>query len=58
MAKKRMTMAEHRERARLLRTQAIAIMGRRARQELMLAAIEHEAIAEELERLEADENSD
>jgi hypothetical protein len=43
----------------LLRTQAIAIyIGQRARQGLMLAASEHGAVAEELERLKADENSD
>lgn len=47
-----MTAAEHREIARLLRMMATESADREERQRIMLVAIEHEAAAEELDRLE------
>jgi hypothetical protein len=52
---KPLTAADHREIARMLRSIAAEHLDRRVRQEVMLVAIEHEAIAEELERLEAEQ---
>ena len=52
MSKRTLTAADHRELARALRRIAIEKMNRQARQKLMLQAIEHEATAEELDRLQ------
>ena len=54
MADRPMTAAEHREIARTLRRRAIERVNRDMRQRIMLEAIEHEAVAEELERLESE----
>jgi hypothetical protein len=53
MADRPLTAADHREIARELRRKAIEQADRQARQRFMLKAIEHEAIAEELEQLES-----
>lgn len=50
--RRRLTAAEHRERAQEFRRRAAQHLQANARQELMLSAIKHEAIAEELERFE------
>ena len=47
----------HRTVARLLRVMATERIDRRERQELMLRSIKHEAMADELDRLKAEENS-
>lgn len=54
--RRRLTAVEHRERATRYRKQAIQNLDNKVRQELMLRAIKHESIAEELARLETDEN--
>jgi hypothetical protein len=53
---RRLSAVEHRERAQKFRMQAIRHLDRKARTELMLSAIKHEAIAEELDRLDSSEN--
>jgi cysteine sulfinate desulfinase/cysteine desulfurase-like protein len=52
--KPRLTAEEHREIARALRRTATAHHNPAERQRIMLSAIEHEAVAEELERLEGE----
>jgi hypothetical protein len=54
--RRHLTAGEHRERAQRYRMQAIQNLDAKIREELMLSAIKHEAIAEELARLESDEN--
>jgi cysteine sulfinate desulfinase/cysteine desulfurase-like protein len=51
---KPLTAADHREIARLLRRVATERADREERERIMLVAIEHEAIAEELDRLEGE----
>ena len=46
--RRQLSAIEHRERAQRLRMQAIRWIDRKVRTELMLSAIKHEAIAEEL----------
>jgi uncharacterized protein YicC (UPF0701 family) len=50
------TAKEHYEKARRLRGLSIQLGDPKMRQVVMIMAIKHEAIAEELERLEADED--
>jgi hypothetical protein len=52
MADRSLTAAEHREVARILHMMATENADRDVRQRIMLKAIEHEAAAEELARLE------
>jgi hypothetical protein len=53
--RRRMSAAGHRERAQRFRQRATHLLQAKAKQELMLSATKHEAIAEELDRSEGDE---